>query len=147
MTKVTPTTPKSEKKFWEGTDFYVVLGLVITSASSAFMEESQAQITWLVEGIFAGLYLIRQLATGKFSFSEFKINNGWNYVLQLVVLVAPQFAEAVPALRDLVDAFINQNWPAVISGLLSLGTILYYILTRPQNKAEFKKLAGAKVDQ
>jgi hypothetical protein len=146
MAKTAPivTTPLEEgKKFWQGADFYVALGLIIASASSAFMDQTQAQLTWLVEGIFAGVYLLRQLATGKFSFKSFEFNNGWSYIGQILILVAPQFAETVPVFKELVKAFVDQNWPAVISGLLSLGTILYYILTRGNNKKEAKRILSA----
>lgn len=149
MAKVAPNpqalSEQTDKKFWQGTNFYMALGLLILSASTLAMDQAQAQLTFLIEGVVAGIYLIRQVATGKFSFKNFQDKNGWNYLAQLILLVSPQFADLVPGLQKLTEALVAKDWGAVISALFSIGTILYYLVSNKGNRAEVARLGKSVV--
>ena len=149
MAKVSPNTQVSagetEKKFWQGTNFYMALGLLILSASTLAMDQAQAQLTFLIEGVVAGIYLIRQVATGKFSFKNFQDKNGWNYLAQLILLVSPQFTDLVPGLQKLTEALIEKDWGAVISAMFSIGTILYYLVSNKGNRGEVARISQSVV--
>jgi len=121
----------------------MALGLLILAFSTIPMDDAQTQIALLVGGISAGVYLVRQIITGKWSFKNFQDKNGWNYLAQLLILISPQFAELVPGLQSLVEALIDQDWGAVISAAVSLVTILYYILSSKTNKNELKRLMSS----
>jgi hypothetical protein len=129
------------KKFWQGTNFYVLLGLIVASFSSFFMEEDAQKVTLGVEAIFSLIFLGRHLIKQKgFSWKNFdKSANGWNYVAQFVTLfLGSNVAELIPALKGLVSAISLGEFPGIISAGLGLLTMVYYIFFQGKKGGEVK---------
>ena len=133
------TTPNQtpvpvQKKFWEGTNFYIVLTLFIVSLSTAFMSEDAALVTWLVEGAFAAAAAIRiaikRYAKGSWTLDprKWSLNTG-NYISQLIILIFGAGAAGLwPAVEELIGAIAEGSFPGIVSAVFSLGTIIYYLV-------------------
>jgi len=134
-------------KFWQGTNFWVTLALLVTVGFTSFTEQTGETISLAVAGVFAGVFAVRQLVKdGKWDFTKFRTSvNTWNYISQLVVLaLGPEFAQFIPLLRDLVDAAILKDVGKIISVVFSIGTLIYYLIQQ-KNREELSRIAGVPV--
>ena len=127
-------TTATAKKFWQGSNFYIHAILAIVSLWGAVQPEL---ITELVIGGFAvasGLGFIRNhFKTGKFDKKKFFDANWWSYVgttiTSITAISIPP--ETYDAIANLLQAFGDKNWPAVLMALFTLGSMLYNIFVKP----------------
>jgi hypothetical protein len=134
-------------KFWQGTNFWVTLSLLVAVGFTSFTEQTGETISLAVAGVFAGVFAVRQLVKdGKWDFTKFRTSvNTWNYLSQLVVLaLGPELAQFVPLLRDLVDAALLKDYGKIISIVFNIGTLIYFLLQQ-KNREELSRIAGVPV--
>lgn len=125
----TPTT----QKFWQGTNFWVAALLVVLSLFGGG-EGLATQVVMSVSGVIAAFFALRQfLSSAKFGGwkETFLQGNTLNYISQVLLLVGvPNIDQIVPPLKDLIDAFVQGNWGLVISRVVSLATIVFYLFIK-----------------
>lgn len=141
----TPTPPEEGSKFWEGTNFYIVLILLFLGGYGMVSESDVAAVTAAVTGVASAIMLVRQIAKKKdWSFRNLPESaNNWNYLAQLLTMIGvPGAVELIPALQDLLGAILEGNYPAIISAALSLVTLIYYLFFQDRNRSELQRLAG-----
>ena len=54
--------------------------------------------------------------------------NGINYLTAVLVAISPALGDLVPPLKSLIEAIQAGNWGAIVSALVSLGTIIFYLV-------------------
>lgn len=127
------------KKFWQGTNFYVALSLLIASLWTSFSTETGDVIASTVISIGAGAFAVRQLLkNGQIDFQNWLgSTNTWNYLAQLVTMIfGAQFADLLTPLQSLVDAIGAGNFQAIIAAVFNLGTIIFYLVRDGRNQPE-----------
>jgi hypothetical protein len=127
-------TNVTTKKFWQSTNFYIHAILAVVALWGWVQPEL---ITELVIGGFAvaaGFGFIRNhIKTGKFDKSKFFDANWWAYVGTAIssvtaISIPP---ETYDAIANLLQAFGDKNWPAVITALITIGSMVYNIFVKP----------------
>lgn len=122
------TTPK----FWEGTNFWFALLMVVLSFFGGGESTAQALVT-AGFGVVAAIGAFRQFLVGA-KWQGFKATlsepNTWNYLAGVVLTIVPQATDLVPALQGVYDALIGGNWGLVISRGIALLTIIYYLFVK-----------------
>lgn len=124
-----------QTKFWEGTNFWVALLMVILSffgGGSGAEGIAQTVVTTAFGGISA-FFMVRNFLVGA-KWNGFKATfadaNTWNYIAGVVLTILPQATDLVPALHGVYDALITGNWGLVISRGISMLTIIYYLFVK-----------------
>ncbi len=123
------STTFNTKKFWQGTNFWVALALLIAGLWSSFSAEIGNTLTGFITGIPAVVFAVRQLVkSGTIDFNRWLNSaNTWNYLAQIItVIFGAQYAEILPNLQGLVEAIGAGNLQGIIAAVFSLGTMIYY---------------------
>ena len=125
------TDVTGKKPFYLSTNFYLAL-LMLIGSFWALPIELGRELTLAFTAVIAAFGLFRQwLKTkpGRLPLREWlkKDANTWNYLAGVVLTILPFAGELVPALRDVVDAIINGQWNLLLTRLITLGTIAYYL--------------------
>lgn len=126
------TTNQQPQKFYEGTNFWFALLMVILSFFGGGENVAQALVT-AGFGVVAAIGVFRQFLVGakwkglKGTLAE---PNTWNYIAGVVLTILPQATDLVPALHGVYDALITGNWGLVISRGIALLTIIYYLFVK-----------------
>ena len=120
-----------QTKFWQGTNFWVSLVIAVGSIWGLTSED----VTPMVTGIFGILgtgFAIRE------KIKDVAVNwvawisspNTWNYVFAAAAAIIPSLPAGLgPKVSELIEAVIGQNWPSVISTVLSIVAMLYFMIT------------------
>lgn len=128
MTNTTTATP-----FWQGTNFWVASLMVILSLFGG-SEGLANTVVMSVSGVIAAFFAVRQFVkSAKFGgwYKTLVQGNTLNYLAQVVVLIGiPNVEQLIPPLKDVIDAFTQKNWGRVISGVVSLATIVFYLFVK-----------------
>lgn len=117
----------------KGTNFWVVIILLVASIVGGMSEDQAHQIAGVITGIIGAVAAFRNwLKTVKLTTAKSWIGdpNNWAYVTAVVSALIPQFADFVPAIQDLANAIISGNWGAIITAGVSLLTLVYYLLLK-----------------
>lgn len=120
-----------------GTNFLTVAILLAASIVGGMQEELAGQIAVLISGIIGAFGSLRnwlknvKLATGKSWIGD---PNNWAYLSAVVMAVLPQFADFVPAIKDLANAIISGNWSSIITAGVSLLSLVYYLIIKNKIK-------------
>ncbi|MEM9930916.1 MAG: hypothetical protein AAF840_13930 [Bacteroidota bacterium] len=123
------------KKFYEGTNFWVALTLLVAGAWTGFNTETGNAITSFVIASFGAVFAVRQMIkTPRRSLQEWwRSNNTKNYLGAILVAVFGEGAtQLIPLLNDLLEAIQVGNITGILTALLSFATILYYLIRNPQ---------------
>lgn len=120
------------KKFWQGTNFWIALVLAIGGLFIGFPEgEARTLIAGLV-GVIATAGLFREKLKGlqKVEWKTWLASkNTWNYLATAVVAVFPVIpAQLFTDLRNLIDAALGGNWQGIVTAVFSIATIIYYLV-------------------
>ncbi len=130
------STTFNTKKFWQGTNFWVALALLIAGLWSSFSTEIGNTLTGFITGIPAVVFAVRQLVkTGVINFKQWLDSaNTWNYLAQIVTMIfGAQFADLLPNVQDLISAIGGGNLQGIIAAAFSLATMIFY-LVRDRNQ-------------
>ena len=119
-------------KFWQGTNFWIAIMLLIGGFFVGFPQEDAAGA---VTGIFAlvgTIFGIREKVKGTVSFKDWITgSNTWNYIATAVIAIVPTIpSELFVSLRDVLQAAIGGNWQGIGIGIFSLATILYNLFKK-----------------
>jgi len=124
-TKISPFT---------GTNFYIQALLVLASLAGGMSQDEAGLIVSGLSGAVAAVFAFRNWVVGR-KFVTPKTwwgdANNWSYLTAALVAILPFSAELLPPIKDLITAFIAKDWGNIIKGLISLGTIIYYLLKKP----------------
>ena len=119
-----------QTKFWQGTNFWVALGMAAGSIWGLTSED----ITPIVSGVFGitgGLFAVREkIKSAAVNWVEWISSpNTWNYVVAAIAAIVPVIPAGLgPKISELVSALIGKNWPSAITALLSIFSMLYFII-------------------
>jgi hypothetical protein len=122
---------------------FIMAALLLVSAIFSISGEVTQQGFALLTGAIAFAGLAREaFKSAKFiGWDKFLDANVWNYLVGAVVVVLPALEPAMPALKKVIDAVVLKDWGAVLSGVISLGTVVWYTVIKP--KIDAKAVAGA----
>lgn len=122
-----------KKTFWQSTGFWVsalMVGLSLFGGSEALASQAVAA----VGGVVAAFFAVRQFAnSAKFGgwYETLVQGNTLNYIAQVVLLLGiPNVDQLIPPLKDLISGFSEGNWGRVISALVSIATIVFYLFIK-----------------
>lgn len=119
--------------FWKGTNFWVASIMVIISLFGGG-DGIANTVVMSVSGVIAAFFAVRQfINSAKFGgwYKTLVQGNTLNYLAQVLILVGiPNVEQLVPPLKDLIDAFVQKNWGLVISRVVSLATIVFYLFVK-----------------
>ena len=119
-----------QTKFWQGTNFWIALGMAAGSIWGLTSED----ITPIVSGVFGitgGLFAIREkIKSAAVNWVEWISSpNTWNYVVAAIAAIVPVIPAGLgPKISELVSALMGKNWPSAITALLSIFSMLYFII-------------------
>lgn len=121
-----------EKKFWESSNFWTAVALIIGGLFVGFpVEDAEGGVLNLF-GIVGAFKAVREY------FKQYKpkadiekaINssNFWNYIGVVVVSIVPNIpAGFIENIQELVVSAVGQNWQGVLVALFSIATIIFNI--------------------
>lgn len=118
--------------FWQGTNFWVGV-LMLILVPFGISQGVAEQVVQFGFGAVALVFAVRTaLTSAHFQgwASIFKNANWWNYLTGVIVAISPNIGSLVPALQDLADAISLKNYGKIISAILTLGTMIYYLITK-----------------
>lgn len=126
-------TTSQAPKFWQGTNFWVA-ALIFIFSFFGNGQELAGQIVGLVTAGIAAVFGIRQFfQQNKFGgfYKTLVQGNTLNYLAQVLIYAGiPNVDQLVPPLKTAVEAFASGNWGQIVSALVSLGTIVFYLFFR-----------------
>lgn len=120
------------KKFWQGTQFYFAL-LILVGSFWGLQQDQATAIVSAGTGLVGAFGIVRnflKVAQPQPFLPTLLSANGLNYLTALLVAISPALGDLVPPVQKLVEAIAAKNFGAIISALVSLGTIIYYIVRR-----------------
>ena len=119
--------------FWKGTNFWIAALMVILSIFGGG-EALASQVVMSVSGLIAAFFAVRQFVnSAKFGGwkETFVQGHTLNYLAQVLLLVGiPNVDQLVAPTKELVQAFVEGNWGRVISAVVSLATIVFYLFIK-----------------
>lgn len=121
-----------EIKFWKGTQFYFAL-LIFAGQFFGMSEGMATQIVSAVVGMIGAAGIVRNFvktAEPTPFLPTLLSANGINYLTAVLVSISPQLGDLVPPLKGLIEAIQAGNWGQIVSAMVSLGTIVYYIVKK-----------------
>jgi hypothetical protein len=122
---------------------FIMAALLLVSAVFSISGEVTQQGAALLTGAVAFAGLAREaFKSAKFiGWDKFLDANVWNYLVGAAIAILPALEPAMPALKKVIDAVVLKDWGAVLSGVISLGTVVWYTVIKP--KIDAKAVAEA----
>jgi len=124
-----------EKKFWQGTNFWVAFALLAAGLSTVVIPDDLVRAVIMGASAFlSGLFLIREKVKG--AGIDLKAwlasKNTWNYLATVVIAIVPTIpADLFTRLHELATAILGGNWQGIVTALFSIATMLYFIIKKP----------------
>ncbi len=112
-----------------GTNMYVNILLLIASVFGGMSADTATMVAAAGTGVIGAIFALRnwfvtaRLTTGKTWVGD---PNNWAYVAAIVTGIIPAAAPLVEPLRGLAASLIAGNWPAIITGAVTLISLVYY---------------------
>jgi len=124
------------------TNFIMALLLLVSAVFSISGEVTQQGAALLTGAVaFAGLAREAFKSAKFIGWDKFLDANVWNYIVGAAIAILPALEPAMPALKKVIDAVVLKDWGAVLSGVISLGTVVWYTVIKP--KIDAKAVAEA----
>ena len=114
---------------WTGTNIYYQLILLIASFFGGMSDETAGMIVAAVMAAIGAFAAVRSfIVNAKFTPGKTWIAdpNNWSYLGAVLVGISPKFSELLPALKGLTEALFAGNWAQVITGALTLISLVFY---------------------
>lgn len=130
------------KEALNGTNFWFALLML----GGSFISLSENLATQVSAFIVAGIAVVGGLRL--FIKNEFKWvgkenlaknANFYNYLSAILVVLLPGLEAIVPPLSQLIEAIIAKNYGTVFTQLVTIGTILWFLIRNPQTPANEPK--------
>lgn len=124
------------KKFYQGTQFWFAL-LILIGSFWGMTQDTATQVISAVVGLIGAVGTVRNFvknAEPKPFLPTLLSANGINYLTAVLVAISPQLGDIVPPLKSLIEAIQAGNWGAIVSALVSLGTIIFYLVRNNKPK-------------
>ena len=124
------------KKFYQGTQFWFAL-LILIGSFWGMTQDTATQVISAVVGLIGAVGTVRNFvknAEPKPFLPTLLSANGINYLTAVLVAISPQLGDIVPPLKSLIEAIQAGNWGAIVSTLVSLGTIIFYLVRNNKPK-------------
>ena len=121
-----------ETKWYQGTQFYFALLILVGSFWGLKQSDASAIISAAV-GLIGVVGTVRNFvkdAKPQPFLPTLLSANGINYLTAVLVAISPALGDIVPPLKSLIEAIQAGNWGAMISALVSLGTIIFYLVKK-----------------
>jgi hypothetical protein len=119
-------------KFWQGTNFWVALFMAVGGLWGGIQETDVNAVIGPVFGLVGGVFLLREkIKSAVINWKEWALSkNTWNYFFAALAAIVPTLPAGLgDKLSELLTAFAGKNWTAVITGVISLATIIYFWIT------------------
>jgi hypothetical protein len=134
------TDVTAKKPFYLGTNFYLALLMLIGSFWALPLGLGN-ELTIAFTAVIAAFGLFREWLKTKpqrLPLREWlkRDANTWNYLAGVLLTILPFAGELVPALRDVVDAIITKQWNLLLTRIITLGTIAYYLFFKREKEEE-----------
>lgn len=120
-----------EKKFWQSTNFWVNVAMLVLGGFIGFSQAMAEDIIGAVFGVFAAFTSIRNfLKDASFDFKKWVTDsNFWNYLAAVAIAIFPMIPGSLfAALEDVLINAINGNWQAAIIAGITLVNIIYKLV-------------------
>jgi|JI10StandDraft_1071094.scaffolds.fasta_scaffold185485_4 hypothetical protein len=121
-----------QKKFWQGTQFYFAL-LILIGSFWGMTEGTANAVIGAAVGLIGAVGTVRNFlktASPQPFLPTLLSANGINYLTAVLVAISPALGDLVPPLKTLIEAIQAGNWGAIVSALVSLGTIIFYLVKK-----------------
>ena len=122
-------------KFWQGTNFWLAIVLAFGGLFVGFPEGAARNTVGAIFALVSGAGAIREFVKGAKVDVKAWIGsvNTWNYLGAALMAIFPMLTpELFTSLSNLANAVISGNLQGIVTAVLSLGTILYYIFVKPK---------------
>jgi hypothetical protein len=126
---------QEEKKFWQGTNFWVSLALAIGGLWSGFSESDATNAIGYFFALVGSVFAIREkIKDSTINWREWISSpNTWQYLAAVFISIFPTLSpELFQRINDLVASLISGNWQGVIGAAFSILTMLYYLFRKPK---------------
>lgn len=137
------------KEAIKGTNFWLAV-LLFLGSWVALTEDAAGAIIVAVTAVVAAVGAVRLWIKNDFKWVGSKnLNreaNMWNYLGQIVIALFPLAGDLTPALADLVEALITKQWNLVISRVITLITVIIYLIRQSKNDETPKNSTGTVAD-
>jgi len=123
MSTTSPVSP------WTGTNIYGQILLLIASFFGGMSQDTAGLVVAAGAAVIAAVLAFRNwIVNAKFSLDKSWVAdpNNISYLTAVLVGISPKLGELVPSAVDLFNAMSSGNWGSIISGLVSLGSLVYY---------------------
>lgn len=112
-----------------GTNVYVNLLLLIGSIFGGMSDSTATLIVAAGSGVIGAFFAIRNwIVNAKFSLNKSWIGdpNNWAYLTAVIVGLVPAASGLIEPLKGLAQALVAGNWGAIITGAVTLISLIYY---------------------
>ena len=118
-----------------GTNVYVNILLLIGSFFGGMSGDTATIIVSAVMAVVAAVFAFRNwVVTAKFSLKKSWVGdpNNWAYVTAIIAGAVPAASELITPLKELANALVAGNWGNIITGAVTLLSIVYYKFLKPK---------------
>jgi len=123
MSTTSPVSP------WTGTNIYGQILLLIASFFGGMSQDTAGLVVAAGAAVIAAVLAFRNwIVNAKFSLDKSWVADPNNiaYLTAVLVGISPKLGDLVPGAVDLFNAMSSGNWGSIISGLVSIGSLVYY---------------------
>ena len=120
-----------QTKFWQGTNFWVAAIMALTGISIGFSEaEVSSVVGWIFGGIGTAFAIREKVKSAQIDVKAWLTSkNTWNYVFAAIAAAVPNLPAGLgDKIGEIATAVAGKNWSALVTGVISLGTIIYFWL-------------------
>lgn len=128
MTDSKKITSNTKTPFWQGSNFYVALVLMIGGFFVGFPEgDAKHFVEMLFATVAGGFGLREQLKNLRPDAEKWVLSGNFvNYLMAAIVAVVPTFPNIGEALQQTLSGILGGNWQGILTGIFSLATMLFY---------------------
>ena len=142
-----PVGTLNTKKFWQSSNFWTNIVLLIGALFVGFPEDAGQEIVLQLFALISGGQMLRNFfkKEGTFDWKQVTTVNFWNYLAAIILSITqlnlpPEFFDG---LREVVEGIINKDWQVVVRAVFSIATMLYYIFVQKKTPSDAVKQAKA----